>query len=257
MEILLCSLLFMVVLQSCVVCGGYCGVEIENVSGGEGGDVILQVPQMGIRFIIWALPGNVIVRTKPEESIVDNNLTEQYRGRVRSEDDGSLHIYRLSPQDQSWYPTIIQTTEDKRICVLFNLNVYEILSPGDIQINHTITRNDPCSLDLFCSVDKRNVTITWSSVHTSDINVTRGVLYVSPRGVNVTYICTARNPVSNVSKTVIPGEYCSTEKKREPDGITGDRCMIPWILSGIVLLITVCIFIHHMKSEVIQSSGRP
>ncbi|XP_056403341.1 CD48 antigen-like [Hyla sarda] len=225
-------------LQFCVVCGDSC--RQENVSGGDGGDVILRVHQTGIRFINWVLlpKGDFIVQTNPNESINDNKLTKQYKGRVRSEDDGSLHLYKLSQEDQGIYRAKIQT-EDNEDCVEFHLTVYEILSPGDIQINHTISRNDPCSLDLFCSVYKRNVTITWSSVHTSDINVTRGVLYVSPRGVNVTYICTARNPVSNVSKTVIPGEFCKT--KSEFKGAARDHLLGALGIISVLVIIFILV----------------
>ncbi|KAG8560180.1 hypothetical protein GDO81_014827 [Engystomops pustulosus] len=126
----------------------------------------------------------------------------------------------------------------------------ERLSPGDIRMTPTITRNGSCSLGLLCSVDKPDVMITWSNLHGGDVNVTGGVLYVPPSDVTLTYICTAHNPVSNVSKTVIPGEYCETARKDFTP-----RNLIRLILSGIVLLLTGGVFIHHLKTEVMEAPG--
>ncbi|CAN2390106.1 hypothetical protein PRIEUP_LOCUS142, partial [Pristimantis euphronides] len=186
--------------------------RLEKVSGAIGGDVILHVGHREISSVSWVLlpEGNIIVETKPGKSIDDKKVRRtQYRGRVRSEDDGSLHIYNLSPEDQRTYNADMQTAEGET-CVYYNLTLYERLLPKDLNITHSIISNATCSLSLSCTMDRRDVTITWSHLDNSDINVTQGVLYVSPSNVNITYTCTARNPVSNVSKTVIPGKYCKT-----------------------------------------------
>ncbi|XP_071972419.1 T-lymphocyte surface antigen Ly-9-like [Engystomops pustulosus] len=197
-----------------VVSDDSCGRK--NVSGGKGGEVILRAPQMSIEEINWTLypEGSLIVTTKPGGSIDDSEVMTQYRGRVRSEADGSLHIYNLSLQDRGSYVAFNRKSKDYN-CVWFNLTVYERLSPGDIRMTPTITRNGSCSLGLLCSVDKPDVMITWSNLHGGDVNVTGGVLYVPPSDVTLTYICTAHNPVSIVSTIVIPQEYCETEKEHK------------------------------------------
>ncbi|XP_073493749.1 SLAM family member 9-like [Phyllobates terribilis] len=247
---MLLGFLLFFLLQFCVICDKPC--TQENVSGAGGGEVVLRVHQTGIRAIYWVLlpEGTNIVTIKPGRSNDDDDVLPQYRGRVRSVADGSLQIKNLSLQDQRIYRAEIRTNDDETFCELFNLTVYERLSDTDIKINRSLTRNDSCSLSLLCTVDKRDVTVTWSHLHGGHINVTRGVLYVPPGDVNFTYICTARNPVSNVSKTVIPGDYCKT------DSFTMRSIPLCLIFSGIVLLITCGIFIHHIKSEVIQSSHR-
>ncbi|XP_075700666.1 SLAM family member 9-like [Rhinoderma darwinii] len=239
-----------------VVCDEFC--RRENVSGAEGGEVILRVHQTGITFIYWILlpEGDVLITTEPGESIDESDVIDQYKGRLRSEADGSLHLRNLSPQDQKIYKADIRK-EEHGICVQFNLTVYERLSPEDIKINHSITRNDTCSLGLLCTVDKRDVTVTWSNLNSSDINVTQGVLYIPPSSVDITYICTARNPVSNVSETVIPGKYCQTDsliRKFQKD--LGTILLTRWILCGVVLLITGCVFIHHIRTEVMDPPNR-
>ncbi|XP_075185866.1 LOW QUALITY PROTEIN: SLAM family member 9-like [Anomaloglossus baeobatrachus] len=240
-------LLFLV--QPCVICSR--SGTLENVSGAEGGEVVLGVHQTGIRTINWILllEGNLIVTTKPGRSIEDDDVLSQYRGRVRSEADGSLHINNLSAQDQRIYKIDIRTNEDESICVLFNLTLYEKLSLGDMKISPSFTRNDSCSLGLLCTVDRRDVTITWSHLQGNHINVTQGDLYVPPSDVNATYICTARNPISNISKIVIPGKYCKTETSKTSGVKRNPLCLI---LSGIVLLMSCCIITYHIKSEVIQ-----
>ncbi|XP_040267996.1 SLAM family member 9-like [Bufo bufo] len=254
MKMLLRLLLSMMIIhQPCVVYGKLCG--LEHVSAAEGGEVILRVPRSENTFINWILlpSGTVVAPTEPGKPINENALRNEYRGRVSSEADGSLHINHLSLKDQGIYRA---QSPDDSICVVFNLTVYENLSPGDIKINHSLTRNDICSLSLLCVVDKRDVAITWSTAQSCHINVTGGVLYVPPSDVNFTYTCTARNPVSNVSKTVIPGEYCRRDLTRQNQKDLGRLHMIRWVLSGVVLLITCYVFIHHIKSEVIRPSSR-
>ncbi|XP_073495532.1 SLAM family member 5-like [Phyllobates terribilis] len=232
---MLLLLLLMCLINSCVVCDKPC--TQENVSGAGGGEVVLRVHQTGIRAIYWVLlpEGTNIVTIKSGQSYDEQEVLPQYRGRVRSVADGSLQIKNLSLQDQRIYKADIRTNDDETFCELFNLTVYERLSDTDIKINSSLTRNGSCSLSLLCIVDKRDVTVTWSHLHGGHINVTRGVLYVPPGDVNFTYICTARNPVSNVSKTVIPRDYCKTET-----GNSTTKSDLPWIL-GIVF--TACVII--------------
>ncbi|KAM4013322.1 SLAM family member 9-like isoform 2-T2 [Anomaloglossus baeobatrachus] len=247
---MLLLLLVMFGINSCVV---YCeSCTQKNVSRSEGGEVVLRVHQTGIRTINWILlpEGNVIVTTKPGRSIEDDDVRKQYRGRVRSEADGSLHINHLSPQDQRSYKADIQTKEDQTFCILFNLTVYERLSDGDIKINHSLTRNGSCSLRLLCSVNKRDVNITWSNLNGSDVNATQGVLYVPPGDVNFTYICNASNPVSNVSKTVSPKEYCDKDNSQ-----ASPKLNLPWIL-GILFTICVIILIFVIYKRMGKGKGK-
>ncbi|XP_071970958.1 SLAM family member 9-like isoform X2 [Engystomops pustulosus] len=238
--------------QLCVVSGDSCGQQ--NVSGAKGGEIILRVPNVKIRKINWVLVqiGDLIVTTEPGGSIDDIDVMTQYRGRVSSDADGSLHIYKLSLQDRGSYKANIKRTSGDDKCVVFNLTVYEPLSPGDIRISPTITRNGSCSLELLCSVDKPDVLITWRKLHGGAINVTQGILYVPPSDVNFTYMCNARNPVSNVSKTVIPEEYCKTDKENTSPMVAGIRIhAIAAVIVIIFLLGIVCVVLRK------QCKGKP
>ncbi|XP_069583606.1 SLAM family member 9-like isoform X1 [Ranitomeya imitator] len=240
---MLLPLLLMFLLNACVVCDESCTQEKEP--GPEGGEVVLRVHQTGIRLINWILlpKGDVIVTVKPGQSYDDKDVLPQYRGRVSSLFNGSLQISNLSPQDQRIYKADLRTNDDKTFCELFNLTVYERLSETDIKINHSLIGNDSCSLSLLCTVDKRDVTVTWSQVHRGPINVIQGVLYVLPSDVNVTYICTARNPVSNISKTVIPGDYCKKDPK-----VPVKKSELPWILgSAFTACVIIVLFVIYKK----------
>ncbi|XP_040267739.1 SLAM family member 9-like isoform X2 [Bufo bufo] len=247
---LLHLLILMFILQTRVVYGKLCG--LEHVSAAEGGEVILRVPRSENTFINWILlpSGTVVAPTEPGKPINENALRNEYRGRVSSEADGSLHINHLSLKDQGVYRA--QSTDD-RICVVFNLTLYENLTSGDIKINHNLTRNDTCALSLLCAVDKRDVTITWSTEQSGHINMTGGLLYVPPSDVNFTYTCTARNPVSNVSKIVIPRKYC-----RKGDSNSNNSSMLGkrWsygvytaIALSIILTAVLCIWCKKRKSQ--------
>ncbi|XP_073423272.1 SLAM family member 5-like [Dendrobates tinctorius] len=238
---MLLPLLLMFLVNSCVICDEPCTHEDVPVAGR--GEVILHVNQTGIRLINWILlpKGDVIITAKSGQSFDEKDVLPQYRGRVRIVSGGFFQIINLSPQDQSIYKADIRTNNDKTICKLFNLTVFERLSETDIKINHSLIGNESCSLNLLCTVDKRDVTITWSRVHGSDINVTPGVVYVPPSDVNVTYNCTARNPVSNISKTVIPWVYCKTDTNTK-----FKKSELPWILGiafiGCVIIVLFVIY---------------
>ncbi|KAM3920493.1 SLAM family member 9-like [Leptodactylus fuscus] len=250
----LTSLFFLIILLTGAVAGDSC--RWENVSGAAGEEVILRVHQEGIRRIHWVLltEGQVIVTTIPGRSIDDEDVRTEYRGRVRSEADGSLHIYNLSLQDQKIYKADIRRTQDEK-CEQFNLTVAERLSSGDLRITGTITRNDTCSPALLCTVDKPDVTITWRNINSSDVNVTGGVLYVPPSDVTFTYICTASNPVSNVFKTVIPKEYCNTGP--ENSDRQDEKLYILFITLGIIIVIIVIgVGVHYiMEYDLYRTCG--
>ncbi|KAM3920494.1 SLAM family member 9-like [Leptodactylus fuscus] len=248
---LLLPLVFL--LQPCVITGDSCSQR--NVSGAAGGEVILRVPQEWKTSIDWLLLQGTtrIVTTKPGGYIDDEEVIEQYKGRVRSEADGSLHISNLSQEDQRIYKADIRRAEDT--CVHFNLTIYERLCPGDLRITGTITRNDTCSPALLCTVDKPDVTITWRNINSSDVNVTGGVLYVPPSDVNLTYICTASNPVSNVSKTVIPKEYCNTGPEKRSDLHDRERILTISVIVIVIIVIIGIVYVRCFRKSVIQQKG--
>ncbi|XP_063803009.1 SLAM family member 9-like isoform X2 [Pseudophryne corroboree] len=230
------SILVFVILQTGVLCDDPCAER--PVPGIEGGDVTLQLGQteIEIRFISWTLLPNAgfIATTKPGRFI--DNVSGRYVGRVSSAEDGSLHITDLTAGDQRSYVASIQRDGGEE-CLHFNLTVYKNLSPDDIQISHNVTSSDPCLVTLMCTVTVRDVTVTWGSIDSSDINVTGDVLYVPPSHVNFTYTCNARNPISDASKTVVPQQYCNTESPQNQ----GESDRHHLIIAGCTIIVVIII----------------
>ncbi|XP_075049458.1 SLAM family member 9-like [Mixophyes fleayi] len=239
-------------LHTCVLCEDPCAQRA--VSGIQGGDVTLQLDQTRITFIYWAaLPGaGVIATTKPGGYI--DNVIKSYTGRLSNTGDGSLHITKLTPSDQRVYAATIQEEEGEQKCLHFNLTVYRRLSAGDIQISPNVISNVTCSMTLMCIVTAPDVTITWRNINSSNINVTGDVLYVPPSDVTSTYTCTASNPAGNVSKSVVPQQYCNIDSQEQQTFHTTVN-IIRSVIAVVVFFITCCVFIHHMKTEVIKPTS--
>ncbi|XP_073465730.1 SLAM family member 6-like [Aquarana catesbeiana] len=186
----------------------------EDVLGAVGGAVTLHLCYTGATSITWIFDkrGLAIARTKPGEKpeIKDSN----YDGRLSSTPDGSLIITELRLEDQEIYKAQFRTDTGTKTCD-YHLTVFSNLTAEDVTINSNVTDNKTCEVSLKClvdSVDGRNMTIIWRSLNSSNVNQTQNIVFVPPSNINFTYICTAKNPVSNVSKNVVPWLYCNNGK---------------------------------------------
>ncbi|MEE6491483.1 hypothetical protein FKM82_016235 [Ascaphus truei] len=201
--------------QKSILCDVTCG-DIRNVVGREGGEVTLQVNQTAITDITWI--GCKIVKhiatTRPDGSV--DIRDRQYKGRLYSRSDASLHITHLTSEDQGTYMGQIFSEEEENTCTqLYDLRVYKKLSTEDINIHHQVTGSETCNVTLTCTVSGSNVTRTWYDFNSREINVTNHTLHVYNSDTNRSYTCTARNPVSDTSRTVIPWKYCEEEGRQK------------------------------------------
>ncbi|XP_077320265.1 SLAM family member 6-like [Lithobates pipiens] len=242
-----------------------------TIAGAVGGNVTLQVGHAGVTpirrvgsppmtLIFWKFGKDHLITTMQGlPNAMHPIVTKEFSGRLNSTSDGSLTISELKREDQGTYNATIFTTRfnsSLETCI-YHLTVFGNLTAENVTINPDVTDNKTCEVSLTClvdSVDGSKVTINWRSLNISNVNQTENVVFVPPSNVNFTYICTAKNPVSNVSKSVVPWLYCNngTDRENTPKEDYTMVNLIRLVISGCVLLITCCIFIHHMKTEVIS-----
>ncbi|XP_063296523.1 SLAM family member 5-like [Pelobates fuscus] len=189
-----------------ILCAELCG-DKRTVIGAVGGDVILPLKQTRIKDVSWVNVngGTHFATTKPggDIQIRDN----RYEGRLYGTADGSLRFTKLTREDHGDYIANILTDPGNKQCEQqYDLRVFRKLLSEDIEILPTVTRNGTCGVILFCTVNGSGVNITWSRSDSTEINVINGLLHVTD--INNIFTCTAQNPVSTVSRTVIPMSYC-------------------------------------------------
>ncbi|XP_075463851.1 SLAM family member 9-like isoform X2 [Ascaphus truei] len=243
--------------QKSILCDVTCG-DIRNVVGREGGEVTLQVNQTAITDITWI--GCKIVKhiatTRPDGSV--DIRDRQYKGRLYSWPDASLHITHLTSEDQGTYMGQIFSEEEENTCTqLYDLRVYKKLSTEDINIHHQVTGSETCNVTLICTVSGSDVTRTWYDFNSHEINVTNHTLHVYNPDTNRSYTCTARNPVSDTSRTVIPWEYCEEEGRRRTLGEQVNNSyklqnIVRLTLSAVIIIAASCLLFHHVKGENIE-----
>ncbi|XP_075463852.1 SLAM family member 9-like [Ascaphus truei] len=200
--------------QKSILCDVTCG-DIRHVVGREGGDVTLQVDQTAIKDISWVQSKSLkhIATTKPDVSVdIRDRL---YKERLYSWPNASLHITHLTSEDQGTYTADIRSEKEENECTqLYDLRVYKKLSSEDINIHHQVTGSVTCNVTLTCTVSGPDVTRTWYDSNSREINVTNHTLHVYNPDTHRNYTCTARNPVSYTSRTVIPWKYCEEEGRQ-------------------------------------------
>ncbi|XP_040189667.1 SLAM family member 5-like isoform X2 [Rana temporaria] len=242
MKYLLIPTLMMLLLQKYVKSEEQCGER--SITGAVGGAVTLPVGRTEVKSFVWSFvgkDGSIATTSGGSTSI----LQEQYEGRLSSTSDGSLIINELKQEDQGTY--LAQISRQK---CFYHLTVFSNLTAEDVTISSNVTVNETCVVILTCSANGSDVTVTWKNLNSSDINQTENVVFVSSRNVNFTYICTAKNPVSEVSKTVHPWRYCQKEKtdvrQSEQRTVFGFAAV-----SFVVFIIIVVFFVwrHHRKRK--------
>lgn len=110
--------------------------------------------------------------------------------------------------------------------------------------------NNSCNVTLTCSVEKeeKNVTYSWSPLGERS-NVLQ--IFQSPEDQNLTYTCTAQNPVSNSSDSVAAQQLCTgnqlhpslleslRDRSEELQGLTFDLSSHTYASSMLTLALAV------------------
>ncbi|OCT69248.1 hypothetical protein XELAEV_18040559mg, partial [Xenopus laevis] len=192
---------------------GVCAIRCEHkktpIFGAEEGSVLLQLERrFPILDLSWLFGTKIIAfRYLNSEMRIADNAT--YGDRLSSTMDGSLRIHFLRKQDQGVYTAYIRQM-DMEICFQeYELRVYRNVSQTDLQINVTsVTITESCDVTLSCVVYGTDMSLAWHNVEMDQTVSINRDLHVYDGRQGETYICTAGNPIRNVSKAVTPWDLC-------------------------------------------------
>ncbi|XP_027695879.1 SLAM family member 9-like [Vombatus ursinus] len=151
-----------------------------------------------------------------EKKIFETNL----KTRIHLDADNiTLHIQQLQEEDSSTYKlqtSLLRTGKD--FSKYIRLDVYERLTEPKIALGPRINGNGTCLVNVTCSVEQvgKNVTYNWTPMG-QETNASSGGPILSviwKPGDHDQYTCTATNPVSNSSHTILASELCAGKTSR-------------------------------------------
>ncbi|XP_077320210.1 SLAM family member 9-like [Lithobates pipiens] len=219
--------------------------ETRLVFGAEGGNVTLQLNRNDVEDVSWVYDGDhVRVKTKPGKPIEIRD--PNHKGNMRATEDGSLVIMNLGLEDQKVYNAdlLLKEKQESNVTLIhYDLKVYKILSAEDIQLEGNITNTEPCRVLMTCVVKEPNVTVTWSNG--SGLIFTGNVLNIEDVHSNLNITCTAKNPISNITKAVKPSQFC--RGKTEGNESNKHLGVTVGILSAVVVVVGAVSFFVYLK----------
>ncbi|XP_047560939.1 SLAM family member 5 isoform X3 [Lutra lutra] len=178
---------------------------------------------------------------------------QNYNDRINvSCQNYNLEISNLRMEDSGIYKADINTKTVEGVVATttrrFNLQVFRRLGKPQITQSLMTSMNSTCYVTLTCSVEKEeeNVTYSWSPLGEKG-NVIR--ISRTPDSQELTYTCTAQNPISNSSDSISAQQLCA-------DTATGLRSRHTRLLSGLaglflsILIVTlVLLFLLRKRGE--------
>ncbi|XP_019788207.1 SLAM family member 5 isoform X3 [Globicephala melas] len=156
--------------------------------------------------VAFVTPGNS--GAAPTISITHQN----YHKRINvSGQNYNLELRNLRLEDSGIYKADINVMTSEMITTTtrcYNLQVYRRLGKPKITQSLMTSVNRTCNVTLTCSVEKeeKNVTYSWSPLG-EEGNVLR--VFQTPDNQELTYTCTAWNPVSNNSDSISAQQLCA------------------------------------------------
>ncbi|XP_077011845.1 SLAM family member 5 [Tamandua tetradactyla] len=177
--------------------------------------VNIQEPQQ-VTSIAWTSKTSVaFVIPKDSGRAPEVTVThENYFGRLNvSVNNYNLVISKLKMEDAGVYQANIniQTSDSipaTTITKNYNLRVYRRLGKPKITQSLMTSVNNTCNVTLTCSAEKdeQDVTYSWSPLG-GESNLLR--IFQTPEDQELTYTCTAWNPVSNNSDSISSRQLCA------------------------------------------------
>uniref|UniRef100_A0A8D0GSD6 Ig-like domain-containing protein n=1 Tax=Sphenodon punctatus TaxID=8508 RepID=A0A8D0GSD6_SPHPU len=196
-------------------------MELNGVLG-ESVIFPLGIPEGTIKTvnnIVWSAK-TTLATWKPEAPDKLEVLNRRYRNRLHVQGSYSLNISDLNKEDSGTYRAEINREGSDPTIKTFTLRVYKRLSELDIEISNeqglAEKVNGTCNTTLKCSVKAwgENVTYSWTRVNSSDVYNGESFPILHERGEEYSsYTCTAKNPVSQSSKTVSSQAFCEDTQR--------------------------------------------
>ncbi|XP_039102378.1 SLAM family member 5 isoform X2 [Hyaena hyaena] len=199
--------------------------------------------ETSVAFVTPGDPG-----TAPKVTVTHQN----YNDRINvSRQNYNLEISELRMEDSGIYKADINmktlettVTTTRR----YNLQVYRRLGKPKITQSLMTSVNSTCNVTLTCSVEKeeKNVTYRWSPLG-EEGNVIR--IFQTPDNQELTYTCTAWNPVSNSSDSVSALQLCA-------DSAAGLRSRHTGLLSGLAVLFLFIVIVPLVLLCLLRKRGQ-
>lgn len=191
----------------------------------------------------------VVARSgKPPEVFVTH---QYYKQRINvSSQNYNLEMSNLKMEDTEVYKADINTknSEKETFTRTYKLQVYRRLGKPKITRSSMTAENSTCNVTLTCSMEKeeKNVTYRWSPVGKEG-----SVLQVFhvPSDQELTYTCTAWNPVSNSSDSVSAQQLCA-------ESAMGVHMRHAGWLSGMAVLFLVILILPAVLVFLFWKRGR-
>nr|XP_015104560.1 SLAM family member 5 [Vicugna pacos] len=186
--------------------------------------------------VAFVVPGNS--GAEPTVSITHQN----YHERINvSGQNYNLELRNLRMEDSGIYKADINTKTPGKFTTTtrcYNLQVYRRLGKPKITQSLMTSVNNTCNVTLTCSMEKeeKNVTYTWSPLGEVG-NVVQ--IFQTPDNQELTYTCTAWNPVSNNSNSISAQQLCT-------DFSLGLHARRTGLLSGLVVLALLIIILSSV-----------
>ncbi|XP_008839020.1 SLAM family member 7 isoform X2 [Nannospalax galili] len=242
---------------------------LKELAGAIDGSVTftLNITVKQVDSIVWTFKTLSLVTIQPSKNRKqDNVIVAQNRNKERiafSEGDYSLKLSQLKKNDSGVYRVeIYSTSSQSPFTQEYVLHVYEYLSKPKVTRGLQNNKNGTCITNLTCSIEQggENVTYSWRVMgQAANESHDGSFLPISWRlgETDMTFICTARNPISNSSSSpILSWELCEGAANDPKFSVVFTVVLLTVLFTVIVLLLTVAFIVRTEKRKEKESSGR-
>ncbi|XP_047376472.1 SLAM family member 7 isoform X2 [Sciurus carolinensis] len=227
--------------------------------GALGGSVTFPVESTvkQVDSIVWIFNATTLVTIQP--AMPDKKATiivTQNRNKERvvfPDDSYSLTLLKLKKNDSGIYRVeTYSSSSQSPFTQEYGLHVYEYLSKPKVTMGLQNNKNGTCITNLTCSMEQggEDVTYSWKTLGQGGNKSHNGsILPISWRlgERDLTFICTARNPISsNSSSPILAWKLC----KDADDGGSYSSLVLPYLLLvPFLLCILVLVLFFTMRER--------